>query len=148
MRYAVVTALLGMLRSLRVRKAAHTAHMKEDAMSPEQVQSAFADYIAHLNSLKPAQMIASYAENPLGNAARRDLFESLASVFRALVWEPENVYIDGNTVANKWTATGTTPAGKVVTFDGIAVLTFNEAGKVVTQHTYWYPETIVEQLDQ
>lgn len=117
-------------------------------MSPEQVRAAFADYIAHLNSLDPAEMIASYAPNPTGNEARRELFEGFANVFRTLVWEPEHIYVDGNTVANDWTATGTTPAGKVITFDGIAVLTFNEAGKVVAQHTYWDLKAIVEQLER
>ena len=117
-------------------------------MSPEHVRAAFADYIAHLNSLNPAEMIAAYAPDPIGNEARRELFEGFANVFRTLVWEPENVYVDGNTVANKWTATGTTPAGKAVTIDGIAVITFNEAGKVTAQHTYWDLDAIVEKLEQ
>ena len=117
-------------------------------MSPEQVRTAFADYIVHLNSLDPAQMMAYFAEDPLPNEARRELFESFAAVFQTLIWEPVDVYIVGNTVANKFLATGTTPEGKVVTFDGIAVLTFNEEGKISQQHTYWHPETIIEQLER
>jgi hypothetical protein len=132
----------------RVRQDAHTASPKEDAMSPEQVRTAFADYIEHLNSLNPAQMMAYFAEDPHANEVRRELFESFAAVFQTLIWEPVDVYIVGNTVANKFIATGTTPAGKVITFDGIAVVTFNEEGKISMQHTYWHPETIVEQLDR
>jgi ketosteroid isomerase-like protein len=131
-----------------VRHDIQTASTKEDAMSPEQVRTAFADYIMRLNSLDSVQMMASFADDALGNDERRELFESFAAVFQTLIWVPESVYVLGNTVANKFTATGTTPVGKVVTFDGIAVVTFNEEGKISIQHTYWNPETIAEQLER
>jgi ketosteroid isomerase-like protein len=116
-------------------------------MSPEQVQAALADYFARLNSMDPDQLMDAFAGDATGNNARRAMFESVTTVFRTLVWEAEHTYIEGNTVAMRWTATGTTMTGNEVAFDGIDILTFDDAGKIETQRSYWYPDALIAELE-
>jgi steroid delta-isomerase len=55
----------------------------------------------------------------------------------------DNVFINGNPAAVKWTGGGKGHNGKPVTFEGIDVIECNDAGKIVSVHAYWDPGPVM-----
>jgi steroid delta-isomerase len=51
-----------------------------------------------------------------------------------------------NEAAVKWTIQGKSKSGKSVSFEGITIFEFNEAGKIQTTRAYWNPALMIAQL--
>ncbi len=117
-------------------------------MAPEQVQRAVDAYFASLRSLDVAQYLAAVSpdavvQDPVGTPtltthdARREFYNGIASLLTHLSVDPDHTYINGNQAAVKWTGHATSKGGKAILFDGIDVLTINDAGTVQTVMAYW-----------
>jgi len=49
---------------------------------------------------------------------------------------PRNIFVIGQEAAMEWTLHAATPEG-LITFDGVDVLTFDEAARIVRVRAYW-----------
>ena len=117
-------------------------------MAPEQVQRAVDTYFAGLCSLDVTRYLAAVAvdavvQDPVGTPtltthdARREVYNRIVSLLTHLSVDPDHTYINGNQAAVKWTGHATSKGGKAILFDGIDVLTINDAGTVQTVMAYW-----------
>jgi steroid delta-isomerase len=78
-----------------------------------------------------------------GHEALRQFLTQVNSGFDSLALTEDNVFINGNSAAVKWTGKGIGRNGKSVTFEGVDVIECNEAGKIVTVHAYWDPAPVM-----
>ncbi len=117
-------------------------------MSSEQMRQALDAYFDGIRSMDAEQYVAAFAddavvEDPVGTPplanhdARRQFYAGIASLFRNLSLDPDHLYVNGNQAAVKWTGHATSKGGKAIEFDGIDVLTINDAGTVQTVMAYW-----------
>lgn len=117
-------------------------------MTPEHVQGAVDAYFASLGSMDVTEYLAAVAtdavvQDPVGTPvltthdARREFYNGITSLLTHLSVDPDHTYINGNQAAVKWTGHATSNGGKAIEFDGIDVLTINDAGTVQTVMAYW-----------
>ena len=81
-----------------------------------------------------------------GQAARRQFFEGIAGAFEKVRLFEDQVFINGNEAAVKWTGRGTGKNGREVTFEGIDIFEINDAGKIQTLRGYWNPAAMMSEL--
>jgi steroid delta-isomerase len=120
-------------------------------MSPQHVRHALDAYFAGMRSMDAERFFAAFADDavvyhPVGmppledrEALRRFYVDGVLGAFRHVSVDPDQIIIVGNEAAVKWTAHGTTHAGKAVEIGGIDIATINEAGKVQQLRSYWDP---------
>jgi len=126
-------------------------------MSPEVIAKAVKEYFAALRAMDQHAWVNTFAEDGVsydpvgalpinGHEKLGEFFQTITSAFKQVGLTENNVFIAGNSAAVKWTGTGTSKQGRSVHFEGIDVLTINEAGKIKTLHAYWNPAEMVAQL--
>lgn len=67
-----------------------------------------------------------------GRAALRQFLAGVISLFETVGLTEDHVFVAGNQAAVKWTGRGTGKNGRLVTFEGIDVLTVNEQDRSST----------------
>jgi steroid Delta-isomerase len=126
-------------------------------MSPEVIARAVKEYFAALRAMDQQAWVNTFAEDgvsydPVGAPAINghqklaEFFQTITAAFKEVGLTEDHVFIAGNSAAVKWTGRGTSKQGRAVHFEGIDVLTVNEAGKIETLHAYWNPAEMVAQL--
>ena len=126
-------------------------------MSPEVTAKAVKEYFAALRAMDQQAWVNTFAEDgvsydPVGapaiNGHQRlaEFFQTITAAFKEVGLTEDHVFIAGNSAAVKWTGRGTSKQGRAVHFEGIDVLTVNEAGKIETLQAYWNPAEMVAQL--
>lgn len=126
-------------------------------MSPEVIARAVKEYFAALRAMDQQAWVNTFAEDgvsydPVGAPAINghqklaEFFQTITAAFKEVGLTEDQVFIAGNSAAVKWTGRGTSKQGRAVHFEGIDVLTVNEAGKIETLYAYWNPAEMVAQL--
>ncbi len=126
-------------------------------MSTETMKSVVASYYNNMATMNTSGVLENFAHDaishdPVGEAPAKvhegfgEFLGRLKAVFEKLETVTEHIFISGNSAAVKWTTQGTAKTGKIVTFEGITVFEFNEAGKIQTTYAYWSPAAMIAQL--
>lgn len=126
-------------------------------MSTNHTQKAVADYFAAIRAMDVDSWLSTFAEDavshdpvgapPLsGHAALRQFFEGIAGAFERVGLFEDQVFVNGNEAAVKWTGRGTGKNGREVTFEGIDVFEVNDEGKIQTIRGYWNPAAMMAEL--
>lgn len=126
-------------------------------MSAQQLPQAVQDYFAAIKAGDAVAFAASFAEDavqedpvgtPLntGHAAIRAFFEGITAAFNAVELVPDEIFINGPSLAIKWTGHGTAKNNKQATFAGIDVIDLNNAGKIQHLRAFWDPGALMAQI--
>jgi ketosteroid isomerase-like protein len=126
-------------------------------MSAEVMKAVVANYYTNMAAMNTEGVLENFApdaisHDPVGEAPAKvhegfsEFLGRLKAVFERLETVTEHIFISGNSAAVKWTTQGAAKSGKIVTFEGITVFEFNEAGKIQTTYAYWSPAAMIAQL--
>jgi steroid Delta-isomerase len=126
-------------------------------MTTATIPSVVNDYAAAINSLDIDSYANNFAPNatayePVGSPAYeghsnvRQFFEATASLFASINFRWTFVHVVDNEVVSKWQAEGVGKNGQSVTFEGIDLMTLNEAGKIQSLRAYWDAQAMVAKL--
>ena len=126
-------------------------------MSPETIAKTVKAYFAALRAMDQQAWVNTFAEDAVshdpvgapsinGHQKLAEFFQTIMAAFKEVGLTEDHVFIAGNSAAVKWTGRGTSKQGRAVHFEGIDVLTVNEAGKIETLYAYWNPAEMVAQL--
>jgi steroid Delta-isomerase len=129
------------------------------SMATATIPSVVNDYAAAINSLDADNYANNFAPNatvyePVGSPAYegfsdvRQFFEGTGSLFSSINFRWTFVHVVDNEVVSKWQAEGVGKNGQSVTFEGIDLMTLNEAGKIQSLRAYWDDRAVVAQLTQ
>lgn len=121
---------------------------------PNKPAETIAQYFAALRAMDTAAWVDTFAPDAIsndpvgappmhGHAALIAFADGIFSLFTNVGLTEQNVFLNGNTAAVKWIGTGTGKNGAAVTFEGIDVITVNEAGKISLVNAYWDPTPVV-----
>jgi steroid Delta-isomerase len=121
---------------------------------PTTCKQAVAEYFAAIRAMDVERWVNTFAPNavsndpvgtpPLrGHQALRQFLTQVNSGFETLDLTEDNIFINGNSAAVKWTGTGKGRNGKSVTFEGVDVIECNEEGKIVSVNAYWDPGPVM-----
>ena len=121
---------------------------------PISCEQAIAEYFAAIRAMDVERWVNTFDANAVshdpvgtppmhGHEALRQFLTQVNSGFDSLALTEDNVFINGNSAAVKWTGKGIGRNGKSVTFEGVDVIECNEAGKIVTVHAYWDPAPVM-----
>ena len=84
---------------------------------------------------------------PLTNdAARRERYALIAAAFASFEMSAQDVIVAGDEAAARWTATGRTPAGKEVRFEGISTFAFEASGRISMMSAYFDMASLTAQV--
>jgi steroid delta-isomerase len=117
-------------------------------------EQAIAEYFAALRAMDVERWVNTFDANAVshdpvgtppmrGHEALRQFLTQINSGFDSLGLTEDNVFINGNSAAVKWTGKGLGRNGKSVTFEGVDVIECNDAGKIVSVHAYWDPGPVM-----
>lgn len=81
-----------------------------------------------------------------GHEALHGFIAGVFSLFKTIGLTENNVFLNGNTAAVKWTGQGTGHNGKSVTFEGIDVITVDDSGKISLVNAYWDPTPVIAEV--
>jgi steroid delta-isomerase len=81
-----------------------------------------------------------------GHEQIRQFITGMFSGFETMGLTEEQIFVNGNSAAVKWTGGGRTRTGRDVTFEGIDVLEFNKDGKITLLRAYWDPAPLMAAL--
>ena len=126
-------------------------------MSPEVISKVVKAYFAAIRDMNQNAWVNTFAEDAIsydpvgappieGHQKLGEFFQSITAGFKEVGLTEDDVFIAANQAAVKWTGTGISKKGNKVRFEGIDVITLNEAGKIQTLHGYWNPAEMVAQL--
>lgn len=126
-------------------------------MSPELVSKAVKAYFAAIRAMDQEAWVNTFAEDAVtydpvgapptkGHQRLGEFFQTITAPFKEVGLTEEEVFIAGNGAAVKWTGRGVSRQGKKVRFEGIDIITVNEAGKIEKLEAYWNPAEMVAQL--
>lgn len=118
---------------------------------PNTIDQTVSDYFAALRAMDIEAWVNTFAPTatsndpvgapPLvGHDGVRTFITGVFSLFTTLGLTEDTVFINGDTAAIKWTGAGVGKNGAAVTFEGIDVITVDEAtGKITLVNAYWDP---------
>jgi steroid Delta-isomerase len=115
------------------------------------------DYFAATRAMDVEAWLANFAEDAVsedpvggnllvGHHAMRQFFLSITSLFEQVGLTEDFVHIVGKEAAVKFTGKGVGKNGKAVTFEGIDVFEFNDAGLIQSLKAYWNPAAAIADL--
>jgi steroid Delta-isomerase len=115
---------------------------------PISCEQAVAEYFAAIRAMDVERWVNTFDANAVshdpvgappmrGHEALRQFLTQINSGFDSLGLTEDNVFINGNSAAVKWTGKGLGRNGKSVTFEGVDVIECNDSGKIVAVHAYW-----------
>ncbi len=81
-----------------------------------------------------------------GHDGVKAFFLGIAGLLRKIEMTPVNIHIGGTRAAFSWKMVGEGKAGQPATADGIDVLEFDQAGKIIRSWGYWNPGPFVAAL--
>jgi steroid Delta-isomerase len=121
---------------------------------PISCEQAVAEYFAAIRAMDVERWVNTFDANAVshdpvgappmhGHEALRQFLTQINSGFDSLALTEDNLFINGNSAAVKWTGKGLGRNGKSVTFEGVDVIECNDAGKIVTVHAYWDPGPVM-----
>jgi steroid Delta-isomerase len=128
-------------------------------MTTATIPSVVNDYAAAINSLDIDSYANNFATNATayepvgspayeGDAGVRQFFEATSSLFASINFRWTFVHVVDNEVVSKWQAEGVGKNGQSVEFEGIDLMTLNEAGKIQSVRAYWDAQAMVAKLTQ
>lgn len=121
---------------------------------PISCEQAVAEYFAAIRAMDVERWVNTFDANAVshdpvgappmhGHEALRQFLTQINSGFDSLALTEDNVFINGNSAAVKWTGKGLGRNGKSVTFEGVDVIECNDAGKSITVYAYWDPGPVM-----
>ena len=126
-------------------------------MTTELVANAVAAYFKALRDMDVEAWLATYAEDAvshdpvgtpplLGHSGLRQFLTGVMGLFENVGLQEQQVFISANEAAVKWTGYGRGKNGKDVRFEGIDVITVNEAGKIQLVKAYWDAPSLIAEV--
>jgi steroid delta-isomerase len=113
-----------------------------------------AEYFAAIRAMDADRWVAAFAPDAVshdpvgappheGHAALHAFLSGIGSMFTSLSLTENNVFINGNSAAVKWTGKGVGKNGAHVTFEGVDVIDCNADGKIVLVRAFWDPAPVL-----
>ncbi len=126
-------------------------------MSKEPIDHAVKAYFEALRAMDVDAWVKTFAadavsHDPVGSApleghgALRAFLTGVLGLFERVGLTEDQVFILGNEAAVKWTGKGRGKNGRDVHFEGIDIITVNEAGKIQTVRAYWDAGAVIAQV--
>jgi steroid delta-isomerase len=126
-------------------------------MSAEAISKGVADYFRAIREMDLEAWLATFATDavshdpvgsqPLeGHDSLRQFFTGIAGAFDTVGLTEDSVFVSGSGAAVKWTGRGIGKNGREVSFEGIDVFEFNDAGKIQVMWAYWNPAAMMAEL--
>jgi steroid delta-isomerase len=126
-------------------------------MSAEAISRGVADYFRAIREMDLEAWLATFAidavsHDPVGGQplkghdSLRQFFTGIAGAFDTVGLTEDSVFISGEGAAVKWTGRGVGKNDREVSFEGIDVFEFNDAGKIQTMWAYWNPAAMMAEL--
>ena len=126
-------------------------------MSADVIARTIREYFAALRAMDEKRWVNTFAVDAVshdpvgtpvieGHAKLAEFFQTITAAFKEVGLTENDVFINDNSAAVKWTGRGTSKGGKNVKFEGIDVFEFNDAGKIQTLRAFWNPAEMVAQL--
>ncbi|NJL10592.1 MAG: nuclear transport factor 2 family protein [Calothrix sp. SM1_7_51] len=126
-------------------------------MLQENIEAVINSYYVNMGLMNAEGVLENFAldavsHDPVGeppakvHEGLRELIGRLQTIFEKFESKTEHVFITANSAAVKWTTQGVSKSGKNVSFEGITIFEFNDAGKIQTTHAYWNPAAMIAQL--
>lgn len=126
-------------------------------MSDEDIAKAVKAYFAAIRAMDAELWVATFAPNAVsydpvgappavGHDGLRQFFAAIVGAFKKVGLTEDHVFIAGGCAAVKWTGRGKGKNGREVTFEGIDIFEFNDAGQIQTLRAYWNPAEVMMQL--
>jgi steroid delta-isomerase len=118
-------------------------------VTPDAVRQKITDYYATVRRMDAAAWAVLFAEDgvvqdPVGQppmsgheALRQFHQNAVQSIFSVMDMREEHVFAAQNEAAVKWTCTATAHTGRVVTFEGISIFTFDDSGAIKLMRAFW-----------
>jgi steroid delta-isomerase len=121
---------------------------------PTSCKQTVAEYFAAIRAMDVERWVDIFDANAIshdpvgtpsmhGHEALRQFLTQVNSGFEIISLTEDNIFINGNSAAVKWTGKGKGRNGKSVTFEGVDVIECNDAGKIVLVHAYWDPGPVM-----
>ena len=88
-------------------------------------------------------------EDPVGSRVRRgrseigEFWDTAMAEFDSIEIVPRDIFVAGNEAAMEWTINAVAGRGRI-TFAGVDVFTFDEAGRIASVRAYWERTGAVE----
>jgi steroid delta-isomerase len=112
------------------------------------------EYFAAIRTMDVDRYLATFAEDgaaedPVGTPlsvgpdALRAFFAGICGLVDAIDLAEDNIFLNGNSAAVKWTGTATGKNGKHVTWQGVDVLDTNAEGKITLVRAFWNPGPVM-----
>lgn len=126
-------------------------------LTPDTIRQRVAAYYAAIRTGDVDAIVALFAadgamRDPVGapaattDAGRRQIFGGIKAVFASFGLQEEHVSANPPEAAARWTARGTTHAGKEISFEGISTFVFDADGKIAAMSAYWEPAILGAKL--
>jgi steroid Delta-isomerase len=117
-------------------------------------QQTITEYFSALRAMDVEQWVSTFApeavsHDPVGAAplkghtALREFLTGIMGLFETVGLTEDQVFINGNSAAVKWTGRGVGRNGRNVTFEGVDVIDCNEDGKITLVRAFWDPGPIM-----
>lgn len=117
-------------------------------MTADTVEMAVADYFKALRDMDVEAWLRIFDENavshdpvgspPLvGHAGLRKFLTGILGLFDNVGLQEQQVFVAGHEAAVKWTGYGRGKNGRDVRFEGIDIITVNDAGRITNVRAYW-----------
>jgi ketosteroid isomerase-like protein len=118
------------------------------AMSPTEIEQLLIQYYHQVATLNPENWLQTFAEDalvydPVGKPplnVQQDahkFFEILSKFYDKLDVTPEKIFVAGHAAAVNWKMNVVARNGRTAEAEGIAIIEFNEAGKIQKLQSYW-----------
>jgi steroid delta-isomerase-like uncharacterized protein len=90
--------------------------------------------------------VAGPAPALIGEEGVRRFHKGLRRAWQSLRMDVDDVFVRGSRAAVRWHATGLSTTGKDIDFEGINIVTFDEAGRISRLEGYWDFEGVIAQM--
>lgn len=128
--------------------------MKNDSI--HQTVRAYFEAIAHADADDFAALFSAdvHFEDPvagpapalIGEDGVRRFHKGLRRAWQSLHMDVDEVFVRGSQAAVRWDATGHSASGKEIDFEGINIITVDEAGRISRLEGYWDFEGVIAQM--
>lgn len=126
-------------------------------MTPASVRKAVAAYFAAQRTMDVEAWVSTFAENAVsqdpvgsppayGHTALRQLAAAMWGPWDNVSLQEQEVFVSANEAAIKWKGHGRTKSGLDLRFEGIAVVSVNEQGKIENLRSYWDAASLISQI--
>ena len=121
---------------------------------PNSCEQTVAEYFAAIRALDPDRWANTFtpdatSEDPVGappmvgHEALRNFLGHIKASFASVSLAEDTVNFEGPTATVNWTGKAIGHDGRIVDFNGVDVITCNDAGKITTVKAYWDPTPVM-----